>query len=47
MKEFGAGLIYAEMVSDKALNFRNEKTMKMIRVVPEERPLSMQGVWWR
>ncbi|AIO18310.1 tRNA-dihydrouridine synthase C [Candidatus Izimaplasma bacterium HR1] len=42
MKEFGAGLIYAEMVSDKALSFRNEKTLKMIRVVPEERPLSMQ-----
>lgn len=42
MKEFGAGLIYAEMVSDKALNFRNEKTLKMIKVVPEERPLSMQ-----
>ena len=42
MKEFGAGLIYAEMVSDKALSFRNEKTMKMIKVVDEERPLSMQ-----
>lgn len=42
MKEFGAGLIYAEMVSDKALSFRNEKTLKMIKVVPEERPLSMQ-----
>ncbi len=42
MKEFGAGLIYAEMVSDKALTFRNEKTLKMIKVVPEERPLSMQ-----
>ena len=42
MKEFGAGLVYAEMVSDKALNYRNEKTMKMIRVVDEERPLSMQ-----
>lgn len=42
VKEFGAGLIYAEMVSDKALTFRNEKTMKMIRVVDEERPLSMQ-----
>ena len=42
MKDFGAGLIYAEMVSDKALTFRNEKTMKMIKVVPEERPLSMQ-----
>ena len=42
MKEFGAGLIYAEMVSDRALNYRNEKTMKMIRVVDEERPLTMQ-----
>ena len=42
MKEFGAGLIYAEMVSDKALSFRNEKTLRMIKVVPEERPLSMQ-----
>ena len=42
MKEFGAGLIYAEMVSDKALTFRNEKTLKMIHVLDEERPLSMQ-----
>lgn len=42
MKEFGAGLVYAEMVSDRALNYRNKKTMKMIKVVPEERPLSMQ-----
>ncbi len=42
MKEFGAGLVYAEMVSDRALSYRNEKTLKMIRVVDEERPLSMQ-----
>jgi nifR3 family TIM-barrel protein len=42
MKEFGAGLIYAEMVSDRALLYRNEKTMRMIKVVPEERPLTMQ-----
>lgn len=42
MKEFGAGLIYAEMVSDKALTFGNKKTVKMIEVVDEERPLSMQ-----
>lgn len=42
VKEFGAGLIYAEMVSDKALTFRNEKTMRMIKVLEEERPLSMQ-----
>ena len=42
MKEFGAGLIYAEMVSDKALTFRNQKTLKMIKVVDEERPLTLQ-----
>lgn len=42
VKEFGAGLIYAEMVSDKALTFNNQKTMKMIDVVDEERPLAMQ-----
>jgi nifR3 family TIM-barrel protein len=42
MKEFGAGLIYAEMVSDKALMFGNKKTLRMLRVVDEERPLAMQ-----
>jgi nifR3 family TIM-barrel protein len=42
MKEFGAGLIYAEMVSDKALTFGNQKTVKMIQVLDEERPLAMQ-----
>lgn len=41
-KEFGAGLIYSEMVSDKAMTFRNEKTMKMLKVTEEERPLTMQ-----
>ena len=28
-KEFGAGLICAEMVSDKAIFYENKKTMKM------------------
>jgi len=42
MKEFGAGLIYAEMVSDKALSYRNEKTLKMIEVVEGEKPLTLQ-----
>jgi nifR3 family TIM-barrel protein len=42
VKEFGAGLIYAEMVSDKALMYGNEKTHKMIEVVDEEKPLTMQ-----
>lgn len=42
MKEFGAGLIYAEMVSDKALVHGNEKTLNMLQVVEEEKPLAMQ-----
>jgi len=42
VKEFGAGLIYAEMVSDKALVYGNEKTIKMIDVLDSERPLAMQ-----
>lgn len=42
LKEEGAGLIYAEMVSDKALNFKNKKTLKMIEVSEDEHPLTMQ-----
>jgi len=42
VKEMGTGLIYAEMVSDKAVVHQNEKTMDMLYVDPSERPLSMQ-----
>lgn len=42
LKDEGAGLIYAEMVSDKALNFSNEKTLKMIEVTGDEHPITMQ-----
>ena len=41
-KEHGAALVYAEMVSDKGLNFNNQKTKKMIDVFEDERPVSMQ-----
>ena len=41
-KKFGAGLIYSEMVSDKALVYKNKKTHEMTKVVSEERPLAMQ-----
>lgn len=41
-KEFGAGLIYTEMVSDKALYYENEKTVGMTDVEPGEHPLTMQ-----
>ncbi|MCF7925269.1 MAG: tRNA dihydrouridine synthase DusB [Candidatus Izimaplasma sp.] len=42
MKEFGAGLIYTEMVSDKALIFGNEKTYEMLYVGNDEKPIAIQ-----
>ena len=41
-KEFGCGLVYAEMVSDKGLNYKNKKTQSMIEVGGDEHPVSMQ-----
>lgn len=42
VKEFGAGLVCAEMVSDKGIVFRNEKTMNMLYIDEQEKPLSLQ-----
>lgn len=42
IKQMGAGLIYAEMVSDKAISYGNEKTIKMLYMKDEERPISQQ-----
>lgn len=42
IKDFGAGLIYAEMVSDKAVVYKNEKTMDMLHVDEREHPMAMQ-----
>ena len=41
-KEMGCGLIYAEMVSDKAITFKNGKTLDMLYMSDEERPLVQQ-----
>ena len=41
-KEFGAGLIYTEMVSDKALFHQNVKTLGMTQIEECEHPISMQ-----
>jgi len=41
-KAMGTGLIYAEMVSDNAVNYRNQKTLDMLYVDPAEHPMSMQ-----
>lgn len=41
-KDFGAGLIYTEMVSDKAIVYNNKKTINMLHMTEDERPLSIQ-----
>jgi len=40
--KFGAGLVYAEMVSDKALCYKNENTWQMLRISKDEHPVAMQ-----
>jgi|SRR5690625_2267506 len=41
-KEFGTGLVCAEMVSDKAILHGNERTMNMLFVDEREKPMSLQ-----
>ena len=42
VKELGCGLIYAEMVSDKAICYNNKKTIDMLYMTDFERPISQQ-----
>jgi len=42
IKDFGAGLVYSEMVSDKALCYGNTKTIDMLQVDDGEHPVSIQ-----
>lgn len=42
IKEMGAGLIYAEMVSDKAIVFGNQKTLDLLKMDEKERPIAQQ-----
>jgi len=41
-KEMGCGLIYAEMVSDKAIFYKNNKTKDMLLMEEIERPIAQQ-----
>ena len=41
-KEFGASLVYTEMISDKALCFNSENTYKMIELDADEHPVALQ-----
>ena len=42
VKNFNAGLIYSEMISDKAIVYKNKRTHEMTKVAENEHPLSMQ-----
>lgn len=42
IKEMGCGLIYTEMISDKAIEHGNEKTLDMLYIEDKERPISVQ-----
>ncbi|RTR26432.1 tRNA dihydrouridine synthase DusB [Robertmurraya yapensis] len=42
VKEFGAGLVCAEMISDKGIVLKNAKTMNMLYIDERENPLSLQ-----
>ena len=42
IKEMGAGLIYAEMVSDKAICYDSKKTYLLLKMSDEERPITQQ-----
>ena len=40
--EFGAGLVYSEMVSDKAIFYHNKKTLDMLDIDDNYHPVSLQ-----
>ena len=40
--EHNAGLVCTEMISDKGLQYENQKTLKMVEINKEEHPVSMQ-----
>lgn len=42
VRQMGAGLVFAEMVSDKGLIYNNEKTIKLLHMTEDERPVAQQ-----
>ena len=41
-KEMGCGLLYTEMVSAKALHYKNENTNRLMETLAKERPIALQ-----
>ena len=42
VKELGCGLIYTEMISDKAIMYNNKKTLALLYFTDQERPIVVQ-----
>lgn len=40
--EFGAGLVFSEMVSDKAIYYKNSKTLDMLKIDDKFHPVALQ-----
>lgn len=41
-RQLNAGLVFAEMVSDKGLHFKNDKTLSLLYMTDEEKPMAQQ-----
>ena len=41
-REYGAALVYSEMVSGKGLMYKNKKTEDLLKIYPEEKPVAFQ-----
>jgi len=41
-RNHGAGMVYAEMISDKGLIYKNEKTIQMLFMTDDEKPMIQQ-----
>jgi len=42
LKDFGAGLLYTEMISDKGILYNNDKTLAMLATQEHEKPIALQ-----
>lgn len=42
IKDMGAGLIYTEMVSTMGITYNNKKTLDLLKIEEDERPVSLQ-----
>ena len=46
-REQGCGMVCTEMVSAKAITYKNKNTFLLMETVPQERPVSLRAIWLR